>query len=131
MRSRKKGLHHDHSLSCTIWIQKAVGMRRVTDEENAQVFCEHFYKIFNNQNPLPCYHTALSLILQHAEFMHLAELPSITKVWATLCYMSNGIAPGPSDVSSDALKSMVWTEETPDDERDNDDTDYLATVICT
>eukprot|EP00957_Ditylum_brightwellii_P173542 13212796-Ditylum_brightwellii.AAC.1 len=59
-------------------MRKADGTRAVTDEENAQVFCEHFSKIFNNQDPLPCNYSALSLILQHTEFTHLAELPSLT-----------------------------------------------------
>eukprot|EP00957_Ditylum_brightwellii_P078914 5999900-Ditylum_brightwellii.AAC.1 len=85
--------------------------------------------MFNNQNPLPCDHTALSLILPHDNFTHLDELPSINEVRANLCRIANGKAPGPSDITSDALKSMVWTEETPGNEHDNDDANYLATVI--
>eukprot|EP00957_Ditylum_brightwellii_P017965 1353307-Ditylum_brightwellii.AAC.1 len=50
-------------------------------------------------------------------------------VCTALRRMANGKAPGPSGVTSDALKSMVWVEETPDDEHDNDDVNYLATVI--
>eukprot|EP00957_Ditylum_brightwellii_P026402 1997094-Ditylum_brightwellii.AAC.1 len=79
MRTLEKGLQHHHSLCHTTWMQKADGTRAITDEENAQVFCEHFCKIFNNQNSLPCDHTALSLIPPNAGFTHLAKLPSITK----------------------------------------------------
>eukprot|EP00957_Ditylum_brightwellii_P023240 1754044-Ditylum_brightwellii.AAC.1 len=43
--------------------------------------------------------------------------------------MANGKAPGPSGITSDALKSMVWTEVTPEDEGANDNADYLASVI--
>eukprot|EP00957_Ditylum_brightwellii_P165285 12584418-Ditylum_brightwellii.AAC.1 len=101
----------------------------VTDEENAQVFCEHFGKIFNNQNPLPCDHSALNLICQHPDFTHLADLPTVSEVRSALRLMANGKAPGPSGITSDALKSMVWTETNPNDEHENDDADYLATVI--
>eukprot|EP00957_Ditylum_brightwellii_P109922 8384727-Ditylum_brightwellii.AAC.1 len=43
--------------------------------------------------------------------------------------MANGKAPGPSGITSDALKSIVWTEATPEDEGANDNADYLAAVI--
>eukprot|EP00957_Ditylum_brightwellii_P157337 11975107-Ditylum_brightwellii.AAC.1 len=43
--------------------------------------------------------------------------------------MANSKAPGPLGVTSNALKSMVWTEETPGDDHANGDTNYLATVI--
>eukprot|EP00957_Ditylum_brightwellii_P093819 7144363-Ditylum_brightwellii.AAC.1 len=88
-------------------MQKADGARVVTDEENAQVFCEHFSKIFNNQNPLLCNHTALSLIPQPAKLTHLVELPSLSKVHADLCRMANGNTLGSLGVTSDALNSMV------------------------
>eukprot|EP00957_Ditylum_brightwellii_P116630 8896494-Ditylum_brightwellii.AAC.1 len=42
--------------------------------------------------------------------------------------MVNRKAPVPSGVTSDALKSMIWTEKTPDNEDDN--VNYQATVIC-
>eukprot|EP00957_Ditylum_brightwellii_P133676 10191666-Ditylum_brightwellii.AAC.1 len=43
--------------------------------------------------------------------------------------MANGKAPGPSGITSNALKSMVWTEATLDDEGANDDANYLVAVI--
>eukprot|EP00957_Ditylum_brightwellii_P010472 793139-Ditylum_brightwellii.AAC.1 len=43
--------------------------------------------------------------------------------------MANGKAPGPSGITSDALKAMVWREHQPDNDTDNDDADYLASVI--
>eukprot|EP00957_Ditylum_brightwellii_P062140 4716314-Ditylum_brightwellii.AAC.1 len=101
------------------------------DKENAQMFCEHFCIIFNNQNHLPCDHSVLSLILPNDDFTHVAKLPSITKVCAALCRMASAKAPGPSGVTSNALKSMVWMEETPDDDHTNDNTNYLASVIHT
>eukprot|EP00957_Ditylum_brightwellii_P198035 15087766-Ditylum_brightwellii.AAC.1 len=107
MQTLKKGLHHHHSPCRTIQMQKADDTRAITDDENAQVFCEHFSKFFNNQNPLPCDHSALELIPPHDDFTHLAELPSLTEVRAALCRMVNGKAPRPSGITSNALKSMV------------------------
>eukprot|EP00957_Ditylum_brightwellii_P191507 14579765-Ditylum_brightwellii.AAC.1 len=46
--------------------------------------------------------------------------------------MANGKAAGPSGVTPDALKAMVWREEGLEDgadELDNDDADHLASVI--
>ena len=48
--------------------------------------------------------------------------------------MANGKAAGPSGVTPDALKAMVWREEglkdgEDEDEVDNDDADHLASVI--
>eukprot|EP00957_Ditylum_brightwellii_P130105 9923752-Ditylum_brightwellii.AAC.1 len=85
---------------------KADGTKAVTDKENAQVFCEHFSKLFNNQTPLPCDHSALDLIKQHSHYAHLAALPSVQEVCVALCCMTNDKAPGPSGITSDALKSM-------------------------
>eukprot|EP00957_Ditylum_brightwellii_P128951 9837553-Ditylum_brightwellii.AAC.2 len=45
--------------------------------------------------------------------------------------MANEKATGPSGITSNALKSMVWTEENPEVETDNDDADHLVTVIHT
>eukprot|EP00957_Ditylum_brightwellii_P091799 6989561-Ditylum_brightwellii.AAC.1 len=43
--------------------------------------------------------------------------------------MANGKALDPSAITSNALKSMVWTKKNPEDEVANDNTNYLATVI--
>eukprot|EP00957_Ditylum_brightwellii_P178907 13627671-Ditylum_brightwellii.AAC.1 len=131
MRTLKKGLQHHHSPCCIIWMQKADVTRAIMDKENTQVFCEHFGKIFNNQNALPCDHSALSLIPPHDDFTHLAKLPLITEVCTVICRTANSNGPGPLGVTSDALKSMVWTEETPDNEHANNNTNYLASVIHT
>eukprot|EP00957_Ditylum_brightwellii_P099646 7590003-Ditylum_brightwellii.AAC.1 len=84
MQTLKKGLQHHHSPCCTIQMQKADSTHAITDNENAQMFCEHFSKKINNQNPLPCDHSALALIPPHNNFTHLAELPSITEDCAAL-----------------------------------------------
>eukprot|EP00957_Ditylum_brightwellii_P121412 9259022-Ditylum_brightwellii.AAC.1 len=84
----------------------ADGKKATTDEEKAQVFAEHFNKLFNNQSPLPCDPTALDLLDQLPDFMHLPKPISIFKVRAALQRMVNGKAPGPSGITSDVLKAM-------------------------
>eukprot|EP00957_Ditylum_brightwellii_P062782 4764325-Ditylum_brightwellii.AAC.1 len=80
-------------------------------------------------NPLPCDLTGLDRIFPCNDFTHLANKPSLAEVTATLCQMANGKAPGPSSVTSDALKAMVWTEHQLENESGNDDVEYLAPVI--
>eukprot|EP00957_Ditylum_brightwellii_P044625 3383433-Ditylum_brightwellii.AAC.1 len=84
----------------------ADGGKATTDKENVQVFEQHFKKLFNNQSPLPCNPTALDLIDQLPDFLHLATPISLSKVRAALQRMANGKAPAPSGITSDALKSM-------------------------
>eukprot|EP00957_Ditylum_brightwellii_P151547 11541346-Ditylum_brightwellii.AAC.1 len=44
--------------------------------------------------------------------------------------MANGKAPGPSGITSDALKSMVWCDSGLDEEDSaNEDAEYLASVV--
>eukprot|EP00957_Ditylum_brightwellii_P211855 15366679-Ditylum_brightwellii.AAC.2 len=43
--------------------------------------------------------------------------------------MTNGKAPGPFSITSYALKFMVWTEMNPNDEHENDNANYLITII--
>eukprot|EP00957_Ditylum_brightwellii_P140850 10729250-Ditylum_brightwellii.AAC.1 len=43
--------------------------------------------------------------------------------------MVNSKAPGPSSITSDALKAMVWKEHWPEEESVNDDAAYLASVV--
>eukprot|EP00957_Ditylum_brightwellii_P142451 10853069-Ditylum_brightwellii.AAC.1 len=82
------------------------GKKATTDKENAQVFAEHFNKLSNNQSPLPCNPTALDLINQLPDFLHLATPITLPEVHAALQRMANGKAPGPSGITSDALKLM-------------------------
>eukprot|EP00957_Ditylum_brightwellii_P093726 7136288-Ditylum_brightwellii.AAC.1 len=100
-----------------------------TDNENAEVFCQHFAKIFHNQSFLPCDDTALDLIDGCTDFTHLKDAPSLADVRAALHRMANGKAPGPSGVTSDALKAMIWTKDDPDNDADNNDANCLITVI--
>ena len=112
-------------------MQKMDETKAVTDEENAEVFCEHFSKLFNNQTPLPCDLTALDLVKQHADYTHLASPPSLQEVHAALRRMANGKAPGPSGITADALKSMVWTEDDTEEVVDNNDAESLAMTLHT
>eukprot|EP00957_Ditylum_brightwellii_P009610 724489-Ditylum_brightwellii.AAC.1 len=96
MRTLEEGLSHHHSKCHTVRMRKQDGTKATTDEENAEVFCEHFSRIFNNPNPLPCDLTALDLIQPCNDFTHLAAAPSLSEVTAALCRMANGKAPGPS-----------------------------------
>eukprot|EP00957_Ditylum_brightwellii_P025881 1958123-Ditylum_brightwellii.AAC.1 len=43
--------------------------------------------------------------------------------------MANGKAPGPSGATSDALRSMTWTEQDPKKEVINDDAKFLVSII--
>eukprot|EP00957_Ditylum_brightwellii_P164357 12512445-Ditylum_brightwellii.AAC.1 len=88
----------------------ADGRKAKTDKENAKVFAQHFNKLFNNQSPLPCDPTTLDLINQLPESVHLAAPISLPEVRAALQWVANGKAPGPSGITSDALKSMVWRD---------------------
>eukprot|EP00957_Ditylum_brightwellii_P064203 4871778-Ditylum_brightwellii.AAC.1 len=106
MRTLEKGLSHHHTTCRTVRMQKPDGNKAVTDKENAEVFCEHFSCIFNNQNLLPCNLTALDLIRPCHDFTHLAAVPTLSEVSAAIRRMANGKAPGPTGITSDALKAM-------------------------
>eukprot|EP00957_Ditylum_brightwellii_P166253 12656863-Ditylum_brightwellii.AAC.1 len=125
MRTLEKGLLHHHSTCRTVRIRKPDGNKAVTDKENAEVFCEHFSRIFNNQNPLPCNLAALDLIRSCNNFTHLATAPSRLEVSAAIRRMANSKAPVPSGITSDTLKAMVWKEHQPEDEAANDNAEYL------
>eukprot|EP00957_Ditylum_brightwellii_P131879 10057117-Ditylum_brightwellii.AAC.1 len=111
MRTLEAGLSHHHSKCCTVRMRKANGC------------------IFNNQNWLPCNITTLDLICPCHDFTHLAHEPSLAKVTAALCQMANGKAPGLSGITSNALIAMVWMEHLPENDTDNDDVEYLVSVI--
>eukprot|EP00957_Ditylum_brightwellii_P022867 1725962-Ditylum_brightwellii.AAC.1 len=100
------------------------------DKEYEQGVTKQFGKVFNKQLPLLCNPTMLDLIAQVDNFPYLASPLVVGKVHVALCCMANGKAPGPSDISSGALKSMVWWEEEPNNNKDNDnDVNHLAAVI--
>eukprot|EP00957_Ditylum_brightwellii_P017779 1338951-Ditylum_brightwellii.AAC.1 len=109
--------------------EKSDGMVATTDNENAEVFYQHFDKVFNNQSLLPCDKSALDLIDQSPNFTHLEETPSLLKVCTALHWMANGKASGPSSVTSDALKAMIWTKQGPDNDADTNDANCLITMI--
>eukprot|EP00957_Ditylum_brightwellii_P136526 10411612-Ditylum_brightwellii.AAC.1 len=71
-------------------MQKITGEKETTDEENAEVFAEHFCKVFNNPDPLPCNETALPFI------------PTCLEL------------PGPSGITSDAFCALVFCRPDPD-----------------
>eukprot|EP00957_Ditylum_brightwellii_P065523 4970206-Ditylum_brightwellii.AAC.1 len=129
MRTLEKGLSHHHSKCHTVCMRKSDGTKATTDEENAEVFCEHFSHIFNTQNLLSCDLTALNLIHPCNDFTHLATAPSLTEVTAALCCMANSKASGPSGITSDALKAMVWKEHQSENKSNNDNAEYLVSVI--
>eukprot|EP00957_Ditylum_brightwellii_P090911 6922651-Ditylum_brightwellii.AAC.1 len=84
------------------------GRKAKTDEENTQVFAEHFNKLFNNQSPLPCNPIALDLIDQLPDFLHLTNPIPLHEVHAALQQIANGKAACPSGITSYALKSMIF-----------------------
>eukprot|EP00957_Ditylum_brightwellii_P029966 2268573-Ditylum_brightwellii.AAC.1 len=84
MCTLEKGMQHHHSPCRTIQMHKLDGSKVLTDKDNAEVFCAHFGKNFNNQHPLPCDITALDLITPHPTYSHLAIPPMVNEVWAAL-----------------------------------------------
>eukprot|EP00957_Ditylum_brightwellii_P205135 15342456-Ditylum_brightwellii.AAC.1 len=127
--SLEKGLTHHHRPCRTIKMCKADGAQAKNDEENVQVFTEHFSKLLNNQSPLPCDLAALDLIEQSHEFTHLENPITVKDVRAALTRMANAKAAGPSGIMPDALNAMVWREEGLEadaDEPDNDNANHLA-----
>eukprot|EP00957_Ditylum_brightwellii_P047681 3622737-Ditylum_brightwellii.AAC.1 len=86
IRTLGKGLTHHHVKCCTIQMCKADKTKAVTDEESTQ--------------------STFDLIEQHDNYTHFAAIPSGQEVCTALCCMANGKAPGPSCITSDALKSM-------------------------
>eukprot|EP00957_Ditylum_brightwellii_P190049 14468260-Ditylum_brightwellii.AAC.1 len=112
-------------------MHKANGKKAKTDNENVQVFATHFNKLFNNQSPLSCNPTALDLIGHIQDFTHLEDPISLKEVRDALKRMANGKATGPSRITSNALKSMVWREDDLSEEEKsaNDNADFLASVI--
>eukprot|EP00957_Ditylum_brightwellii_P184105 14023440-Ditylum_brightwellii.AAC.2 len=107
MLAIEKELQHHHSPCRTIRMRKLDGSKVLTDEENAEVFCAHFDKNFNNQHPLPCDITALDLITPHPTYSHLTIPPMVDEVQAALRRMANRKALGTSGATSNALKSMT------------------------
>eukprot|EP00957_Ditylum_brightwellii_P149974 11422603-Ditylum_brightwellii.AAC.1 len=108
----------------------ANGRKAKADEENAKMFAKCFNKLFNNQSPLPCDPTALDLIDQLPDFLHIADPISLNEVRAALQRMANRKAAVPSGITSDALKLMVWRDNSLDaDDSANADADFLATVV--
>eukprot|EP00957_Ditylum_brightwellii_P028568 2158468-Ditylum_brightwellii.AAC.1 len=79
-------------------MQKANGECAKTDEESAEVFAEHFCKVFNNPDPPPCNDTVLPSVPTRPKFPHLGDLPSPAKVCSAIMRMGNGKAPGPSEI---------------------------------
>eukprot|EP00957_Ditylum_brightwellii_P202629 15331012-Ditylum_brightwellii.AAC.1 len=106
MHTLEKGLTHHHTECRTVQMQQANGEKAKTDKDNAKVFANHFSKVFNNQNPLTCNPSTLDLIPQSPDFPILAAPLTLDEVKAALKRMANGKTPGPSGMSSDALKSM-------------------------
>eukprot|EP00957_Ditylum_brightwellii_P123104 9386429-Ditylum_brightwellii.AAC.1 len=53
MHTFGKELKYHHSPYHTIWMWKNDGSKVLTEKEDAEIFCAHFNKIFNNQHPLP------------------------------------------------------------------------------
>jgi len=132
MRTLEKGLTHHHTPCWAIKMRKAIREQAKNDKENAQVFAKHFSKLFNNKSPLPCDLSALDLIKQSQEFNHHEDTITPGDVRAALKHMVTRKAAGPSGITSDALKSMVWREEGLEDEADelaNTNAGYLASVI--
>eukprot|EP00957_Ditylum_brightwellii_P007600 575379-Ditylum_brightwellii.AAC.1 len=129
MRTLEKGLLHQHFKCLMVQMCKSDGTKATIDEENAEVFCEHFSCIFNNQNSLPCDLITLQFICPCNNFTHLANEPSLMEVTAALHCMANVKVPGPSSITSDALKVMMWKEQHPENKSNNDDAEYLASVM--
>eukprot|EP00957_Ditylum_brightwellii_P068227 5179380-Ditylum_brightwellii.AAC.1 len=106
-------------------MQKETGEKATADEKNAEVFANHFSKVFNDPDPVPCDNSALPLVLQRDEFTFLGTPPVYEEVCVAIMRMANGKSPGPTGVTLDAFCAMVWCEADLAQERLNDDAEYL------
>eukprot|EP00957_Ditylum_brightwellii_P165332 12588449-Ditylum_brightwellii.AAC.1 len=82
---------------------KSTGEKANTDEENAEVFAEHFRKVFNNPEPPPCDKSTLPLVASRPEFSNLGDPPYLKEVHNAIMCMCNSKASGPSGITSDAF----------------------------
>eukprot|EP00957_Ditylum_brightwellii_P207271 15352230-Ditylum_brightwellii.AAC.1 len=105
------------------------GKKAKTDKENTEVFANHFAKVFNNPDPLPCGISVLCLVPTRPQFSELATPPDLEDVRAAIMHMANGKAPGPSGVTSDAFHTMVWCEPDPEKEGLNKDAEFLCDYV--
>eukprot|EP00957_Ditylum_brightwellii_P137994 10520355-Ditylum_brightwellii.AAC.1 len=95
----EKGLSFHHVPNRSVRMKKSTGKKAKTDEENAEVFAEHFCKVFNNPDLPPCDKSTLPIIPTHPDFFSLGDLPSFDEVRNVIMWMCNGKAPGPSGIT--------------------------------
>ena len=79
MRELENGLTGHHSKTRVIKMTKRDGTKAQTDKENAEVFSEHFSKIFNNTH-ITCDPTVLDLIEDREPKSDLGNAPTIEEV---------------------------------------------------
>eukprot|EP00957_Ditylum_brightwellii_P008805 668248-Ditylum_brightwellii.AAC.1 len=125
----EKGLKHHYVQNRTVQMCKANDEHAKTDEENAEVFAEHFCKVFNNPDPSPCNETILPSVPTQPEFPHLGDPPLPAEVRSTIMRMCNGKVPGPSEITSDAFCTMFFQRPDPEKSGNNESVDYLCDYI--
>eukprot|EP00957_Ditylum_brightwellii_P020858 1573277-Ditylum_brightwellii.AAC.1 len=108
VRTLEKGFKHYHVQNRTVQVRKANGKRTKTNEENAEVFAEHFRKVFSNPDLPLCNDTVLPIVPTWPEVSHLGDPPLPVKVRSAIMRMCNSKAPGPSGITSDAFCAMVF-----------------------
>eukprot|EP00957_Ditylum_brightwellii_P070457 5353364-Ditylum_brightwellii.AAC.1 len=128
VRTLEKGLLHHYSTNRNIRMQKKDGTEANSDQENAKVSTEHFEKLFNNTSPLPCDKTALEELFDVPEFLQLTIPPTMQEIKDALKGMANNKTPGPSHITQDTPKAMIWEETKFQSSCENDDEDskYIA-----
>eukprot|EP00957_Ditylum_brightwellii_P026062 1970361-Ditylum_brightwellii.AAC.1 len=129
VQTLEKGLSFHHVPNRSVRMKKSTGKKAKTDEENVEVFADHFCKVFNNPDPPPCDKSTLPIIPTHPEFLSLGDPPSLDEVHNAIMRMHNGKAPGPSGITSDDFWAMVFCRPDPDKTGINDDADYLCDYI--
>ena len=105
------GVTGHHKKSNTMKMKKNDGTFTSGDEENAKVFGDFIFKLFNADVPVDI-HSTLGLVQQRETLETLGRLPSHQEVSAAISGLKNGKANGESGISAESLKvlSVVATE---------------------
>ena len=106
------------------------GTLGINDDENANVFYEHFNKIFNNEN-INFDETVLTLLPQRNEMSSLNNPPTFEEVKDSIKQMRYRKAPGPSGLKADTIKALAQEIICENDEIDPDEDKNLSNSFIT
>eukprot|EP00957_Ditylum_brightwellii_P194836 14841905-Ditylum_brightwellii.AAC.1 len=86
----EQGLQHHHTANRSVHMTKQDVSKAKTDKENAEGFANHFSKVFNNPDLLPCNAPILLLVVTCSKFSKLITPPDYGEVKAAITHVANG-----------------------------------------